>query len=125
MYGSSLVSSSTAGQNVVDVIKALALKPPAMLPMSVMAIFNYWRIPLLGFAWGHRHKRRMPDNSDHYAMNKQQSESWTDCREETCDMRVSFSLLTDSQSDGASPRDVAANEVLVFAPEFSGSSVLL
>ena len=31
-----------------------------------------------------------------------------DCLEYTCDMRVSFSLLTDSQDDGASPWDVVA-----------------
>ena len=78
-----------------------------------------------------------------------------DCLEYTCDMRVSLSLLTDSQDDGASPWDVvaivlqvvganrlmmyvaeggskrhplgrsAADEVLVFAPEFSRSRVLV
>jgi hypothetical protein len=31
-----------------------------------------------------------------------------DCLEYTCDMRVSFSLLTDSQDDGASPWQVVA-----------------
>ena len=31
-----------------------------------------------------------------------------DCLEYTCDMRVSLSLLTDSQDDGASPWDVVA-----------------
>src|ERR1700675_4695588 len=79
-----------------------------------------------------------------------------DCLEYACDMRVSLSLLTDSQDDGASPWDVvaiglqvvgpkdrlimyvaeggskrhplgrsAADEVLVFAPEFSRSRVLV
>jgi hypothetical protein len=79
-----------------------------------------------------------------------------DCLEYTCDMRVSFSLLTDSQHDGASPWHVvaivlevvgamdrlvmyvaeggskrhplgrsAADEVLVFAPEFSRSRNLV
>ena len=78
-----------------------------------------------------------------------------DCLEYSCEMRVSFSLLTDSQDDGASPWDVvaivlqvvgamdrlmmyvaeggskrhplgrsAADEVLVFAPEFSRFRVL-
>src|ERR1700720_2053586 len=73
-----------------------------------------------------------------------------------CEIRVSFSLLSDSQDDGASPWDVAAivlqvvsamdrlmiyvaeggskrhplgrsaaDEVLVFAPEFSCSRVLV
>jgi hypothetical protein len=31
-----------------------------------------------------------------------------ECLECPCDMRVSFSLLTDSQNDGASPWDVVA-----------------
>jgi len=69
-----------------------------------------------------------------------------DCLEYSCDMRVRFSLLTDSQDDRTSPRDVsakvlqvvgamdrlmmyvtegAADEVLVFAPEFSRSRVLV
>jgi len=79
-----------------------------------------------------------------------------ECLEYTYDMRVSFSLLTDSLDDGASPWDVvavvlqvvgalgrllmyvaeggskrhplgrsAANEVRVFAPEFSRSRVLV
>src|SRR6201981_3940308 len=79
-----------------------------------------------------------------------------ECLECTCDMRVSFGLLTDSLDDGASPWDVvavvlqvvgalgrlmmyvaeggserhplgrsAANEVRVFAPEFSRSRVLV
>src|ERR1700690_962790 len=79
-----------------------------------------------------------------------------DCLEYTCDMRVSFSLLADSQDGGASPWDVvaivrevvgtmdrlmmyvgeggskrhplgwsAADELLVFAPEFSRSRVLV
>jgi hypothetical protein len=82
----------------------------------------------------------------------EQSELWMECLDYTCDMRVSFSLLTDSQDDGASPGDVvaivlqvvgamdrlmmyvaeggskrhplgrsAADEVLIFAPEFSRS----
>ena len=79
-----------------------------------------------------------------------------DCLEYSCDMRVSFSLLTDSQDGGASPWNVvgivvqvvdtmdrvmmyvaeggnkcypfgrtADDEVLVFAPEFSRSRVLV
>src|SRR5271165_2168787 len=79
-----------------------------------------------------------------------------ECLECPCDLRVSFSLLTDSQNDGASPWDVvaivlqvvgamdrlimylavggskvhppgrsASDEVLVFAPEFSRSRVLV
>ena len=69
-----------------------------------------------------------------------------DCLEYSCDMRVRFSLLTDSLDDRTSPRDVsakvlqvvgamdrlmmyvtegAADEVLVFAPEFSRSRVLV
>jgi len=38
----------------------------------------------------------------------EQSESRVDHLECSCDMRVSFSLLTDLQDDGASPRDVSA-----------------
>ena len=38
----------------------------------------------------------------------EQSESWLDHRECSCDMRVSFSLLADSQDDGPSPWDAAA-----------------
>jgi hypothetical protein len=41
-------------------------------------------------------------------MNSEQSELWMDCLEYTCDMRVSFSLLTDSQDGGASPWNVVA-----------------
>ena len=79
-----------------------------------------------------------------------------DCFDYPCEIRVSFSLLSDSQDDGASPWDVAAivlqvasamdrlrmyvaeggskrhplgrsaaDEVLVFAPEFSRSRVLV
>ena len=79
-----------------------------------------------------------------------------ECLECPCDMRVSFSLLTDSQDDGASPWDVVAivlevvgatdrlitylakggskrrplgrsvaDEVLVFAPEFSRARALV
>ena len=86
----------------------------------------------------------------------EQSESWMDCLEYTCDMGMSSSLLTDPQDDGASPWHVvaivlqvvgamdrlmmyvvevgskrhplgrsAAHEVLVFAQEFSRSSVLV
>jgi hypothetical protein len=88
-------------------------------------------------------------------MNGEQSESWMDCLECTCDMGVSSSLLTDPHDDGASPWHVvaivlqvvgamdrlmmyvteggkrhplgrsAAEEVLVFAPEFSRPSVLI
>jgi len=43
-----------------------------------------------------------------------ESESWMDCLEYTCGMRVSFSLLTDSLDDGASPWDVVAIVLQVF-----------
>lgn len=41
-------------------------------------------------------------------MTSKQSELWLDRLDYTCDMRVSFSLLTDSLNDGASPWDVVA-----------------
>ena len=44
---------------------------------------------------------------------------WTDRLEYSCDMRVSFSLLTDSQDDGANPWDAMCRLLMYVAEDGS------
>jgi hypothetical protein len=60
-----------------------------------------------------RRNNRLPCRFYHFSECDEQSELWMDHLDYSCDTRVSFSLLTDSQHDGASPWDVVARVLQV------------